>query len=489
VAITFIGIGALATHADTITPAYPAGATAGRLAVLQVVSGHTDDSIPTTPSGWNLAGSFSGGGGTFGAAAGPRRLTWFTRVLIGSDAAPATQIPSGSTGSLIAGRITVLNRSAGTGWRWAVSSGEDTSSGTGFSAVGTDALTWAANDFAILGYAVCVSTASMTAEAIAATGITFGAVTEQADDAVTDGHDARLVAATCSVSSGSGTQAPTISATLAAVATGVASVLRIREASAAITASAQTASPPRNLVSVTGMAVENIVAATVYRVVGSARVAVRAADEVDVTGQDALLRVDGEQPFGVAVSYSAELEDVNGNVWTVTTASTITSTVTGDVISDAIRGLGAVVTIASWPDKKRDRDATQFNVGGRIVVVSRPRSSASATILVRTADAEQGDALDEVLGSATEGVVLIRKQATMAGVDGYLVVLSDSEDRNWYDAVRRWTLDVVETEAWPSILEAAGFTLQDVADNYTTLADLSAENATLLALAMRDFGA
>ncbi|NUP36027.1 MAG: hypothetical protein HOY76_03130 [Streptomyces sp.] len=487
-AISYIGIGALSNHADTITPAYPAGATVGRLAVLQVVSAHTDESIPTTPSGWNLAGTVSGGGGVFGAAAGPRRLTWFTRVLLGSDTAPSTRIPSGSAGSLICGRILVLDRSAGTGWRWAVTFGEDTTSGTGFSAVASTALTWAAGDFAVLGYAVSVSTASATAEAVTATGITFGAVTERADDSVTDGHDARLVAATCSVSSGSGTQAPTVAATLAAAAVGVASVLRIREASASIAATAQTAFPPRNLASVTGMLAENIAAATIYRVVGNNRTAVRAADAVDVAGQTALLRVDAEQPFGVAVSYTAELEDVNGNVWTVSTASTITSTVDGDVISDAIRGLGATVTIASWPDKKRDRDASQFNVGGRIVVVSRPRSSASATVLVRTETDEQGDALHEVLGSATEGVVLIRKQVTMPGVDGYLVVLTDTEDRNWYDQIRRWSLDVVETEEWPSILEAAGFTLQDVADNYTTLADLAADNATLLALALRDFG-
>ncbi|SOD80161.1 hypothetical protein SAMN06272781_6898 [Streptomyces sp. 1222.2] len=487
-AISYIGIGALSNHADTITPAYPAGATAGRLAVLQVVSAHTDESIPTTPSGWNLAGTLSGGGGVFGAAAGPRRLTWFTRVLVGSDAAPSTRIPSGSTGSLVCGRILVLDRSAGTGWRWAVSFGEDTTSGTGFSAAASTALTWAAGDFAVLGYAVSVSTASATAEAVAATGITFGTVTERADDSVTDGHDARMVAATGAVSSGSGTQSPTVTATLAAAAVGVAGVLRIREATAAIAATAQTAFPPRNLAAVTGMLAENIVAATIYRVIGASRVAVRAAEAVDVTGQNALLRVDAEQPFGVAVSYTAELEDVNGNVWTVSTASTITSTVDGDVVSDAIRGLGATVVIASWPDKKRDRDSSQFNVGGRIVVVSRPRSGASATILVRTETDEQGDALHEVLGSATEGVVLIRKQTTLPGVDGYLVVLNDTEDRNWYDAVRRWSLDVVETEEWPSILEAAGFTLQDVGDNYTTLADLAADNATLLALAMKDFG-
>ena len=178
---------------------------------------------------------------------------------------------------------------------------------------------------------------------------------------------------------------------------------------------------------------------------------------------------------------------MNGAVWTVT-SGTITSTVTSDVISDAIRGVGAAVRIASWPEKKRDRDATQFNVGGRIVVVGKKRSAASATVTVRTETTEAGDALQDVLDEATEGIILIRKQTTMAGVDGYLVALSDTEDRNWYNATRRWSLDSVETEAWPDVLEAAGFTLQDIADNYTTLKDISDANATLLILAQRDFG-
>ena len=486
-AISYIAVGALSTHADTVTPAYPAGATVGRLAVLQVVSAHTDDSIPSAPSGWTLIDSLGGTSGVFGVGTGPRRLTFFARVLLGSDATPTTKIPSGTTGSLIAGRIHVLSRSAGTGWRWASSTGEDTSSGTGFSAVTTTALTWAAGDFVILGYGLPLSTSSLSAEAVTATGITFGSVTEQSDDSITDGHDARMASATCSVSSGSGTQAPTVAATLSSATIGVAGVLRLREASAAIAATAQTVSPPRVLASVTGMLAENIVAATIYRVLGTTRTPVRAASDVDVTGQAALLRVDAEQPFGVAVSYAADLEDVNGAVWTVT-SGTITSTVTSDVISDAIRGVGASVTIASWPEKKRDRDATQFNVGGRIVVVGKKRSAASATVTVRTETTEAGDALQDVLDEATEGIILIRKQTTMAGVDGYLVALSDTEDRNWYNATRRWSLDSVETEAWPDVLEAAGFTLQDIADNYTTLKDISDANATLLILAQRDFG-
>ncbi|MEU0659628.1 hypothetical protein [Streptomyces lavendulocolor] len=488
-AISYVGVGALSQHATSITPAYPGGTAAGQLAVMQVASAHPDDSIPTTPSGWLLAGSTVGTSGTFGAGAGPRRLTWFTRVLVSAaDAAPTTQLPAG-TGSAIAGRIHILSRSAGTGWRWAASFGEDTTSGTSFSAACSDALTWAAGDFTLLGYALPVSTASLTAEAVAATGITFGAVTERADDQITTGNAARLAAATCLVTAGSATQAPTVSATLAVASIGAAGALRVREATAAIAATAQTVSPPRHLVSVTGMLSENIVAATIYRVVGTTRTVVRAAEAVDVTSQDALLRIDAEQPFGVAVSYEAELEDVTGAVWTVTTASTLTSVVAGDVISDAIRGLGAIVKIVAWPDKKRTRDATQFNVGGRIAVVSRPRSSAAATILVRTESTAEGDALQDVLTEATEGVVLIRKQVTMPGVDNHIAVLDDVEDPNWYNEVRRWSLDAVETEAWPTILEAQGYTLQDIADNYSRLADISTENATLLALALRDFGA
>ncbi|WP_416976724.1 hypothetical protein [Streptomyces sp. T028] len=486
-AISYIAAGALSQAATSITPAFPAGATSGRLALLQVVSGHPDDSIPSTPSGWTLLESFSGGGGTFGSGTGPRRLTWFVRILTGTEAAPTTSLPTG-TGSVIAGRIHVLSRSAGISWRWAASSGEDTTSGTAFSAAGASALTWAAGDFAVIGYALPVSTASLTAEAITATGITYGTVTEQADDQITSGNAGRLAAATASVTAGSGTQAPTLAATAAAATTGVAGVIRLREASADMEASAQSVFPPRNLISATGLLADDIVTVSLYRQVGSTLTAVRAATSVDVTGQDALLRVDAEQPFGVAHEYLAVLTDVNGLTWQVY-SSTLTSTVTSDVISDAVRGIGAAVTIVSWPDKKRSRDSSVFNVGGRIVAVSRPRSPAQATVTVRTETDAAGDALQTVLDGATEGVILIRKQVTLEGIDNHLAAVSDSEDRTWYNDVRHWQLEAYETEPWPDAMEAAGYTLQDIADNYTSLQDLADDfPGTLLDIAMFDFG-
>lgn len=486
--ISFVAIGGQATHTDTVTPGYPGGTAAGQLAILQVVSGHTNDNVPSTPSGWTLAGSFSGGGGSFGSGTGPRRLTFFTRILVGSDAAPTTAIPSGSSGSTIGARIMLLSRTAGTGWRWAVSFGEDTTSGTAFSVTGATALTWVPGDFALLGYALPVSTADVTVEAIAASGITYGTVTERADGATGTGNNARNCEASGSVSSGTATIAPTVTATLSAASTGVAGVLRVREASSDVNATAQSVFPPRNLVSATGLTGDDIVTATLYRQVGTDLTAVRAASSVDVTGQASLLRVDAEQPFGVSLNYAALLTDLFGNQWTVYSGP-ITSTVSSDVISDAIRGVGAAVKVESPLGWKRDRDSSQFNVNGRIVVVGKPRSARSGTITVRTETDVDGDALNSVLDNATEGVILVRKSSSLTRLDGTYALLDDSEDPNWYDEFRWFQLNVVKADDWPDVMEAAGFTLADIAANFAILSDISAAfPGTLLDIALFDFG-
>ena len=483
--ISLTSTGALSQGTVTITPAYGSGVVAGRLAILTVVSGHPSESIPQTPSGWSQIDTLSGGGGVFGSGTGPRRITWFARVLLGSDAAPTTAIPT-ATGSVIAGRITILQRTAGTGWRWGSSTGADITSGTAFSDTGSNPLSWASGDFALLGYGLPVSTASATAEAIAAVGITFGTITEQADDQITSGNAGRLVLATGLATAGSATVDPTVTATLAVASTGVVGVIRVREASAALAATAQAVFPPRVLCALTGMLAENIVTASIYRVLGTARTPVRAATGITVTGTDALLRVDAEQPFGVATSYGATLVDINGDTWTVT-SSAITSTVANHVISDATQGIGVAVSLEAWPDKARDRGATVFNVGGRMVVVTKNRSGATSTVTLRTVTAGDHDAVEQLLDTATEGVILLRAQTTDYRVDGWFVVTADAERPNWIDDYCWWDLTVVESEAWPDTLEAAGFTLQDIANNYTSLLDISTANTTLLALALRSF--
>jgi hypothetical protein len=484
--ITLTSTGALASNATTITPAYGTGVAAGRLAVLTVTSGSPTESIPSTPSGWTLVDSISGGGGTFGSGTGPRRVTWFVRVLLGSDAAPTTVIPT-ATGTYLAGRIQILQRSAGTGWRWFDSEGSDTSSGTGFAAVCNSAVTWAVGDFVVMGYAVPVSTATFSAEAVTATGVTFGTVTEASDDQITAlGNKGSMAIATCSVTAGPGTQIPTVAATLSAAGTGAAGLVRFREASAAIAITQQATTPPRNVCTVTGMLAEQISSASIYEVVGSTRIPVRAATAVAVSGADTLLRVDAEQPFGVAVTYQADLTDANGNTWTVA-ASPVTSTVSTDIVSDAINGIGAAVQLQDWPSKDRTRETTLFNVGGRMVGVSKRRSGFKSTISLRTEDLASGNALEQVLDGATEGVLQIRSQVSNALTDCYVLVTDDSEAPQWINDYRFWSFSAVEAEGWPLTLEAAGFTLADINNNYTSLQDINNANATLLALALRAF--
>lgn len=485
--ITYQSAGATADSTSSITAALPASAAAGQLAILQVVSGHPNDSVPSTPSGWSLAGSFSDGGGTFGLNTGPRRLTWFVRELTGGDAAPTTQIPSGSSGSVIGGFVFTLARTAGTGWRWASTFGEDTTSGTAFSAPCTTAITWAPGDFAVLGWGLATQTAGPGSPGVTATGITFAAVDTHGNSQITSGNGARVAMRSTSVTAGTGSQAPTVTATLTAASTGVGSVLRIREASSDVTASPQSVFPPRNLVSVTGLKADDITSVSVFRQYNTDLTPVRAASGIDTTGADVLLRVDAEQPFGVSINYAATLTDVNGNSWQVFSGP-ITSTVDGDVISDAVQGTGAKVFIENWDDKKRTRDASIFNVGGRLVVVGKPRSAAQATVTVSTDTDDDGDALQGVLNAATEGVILIRKQVTHPGVDGHLALLDDDERRTWSIPYRLWDLSTAETEPWPDSLEAAGFTLQDIANNYSTLSDLAADFSSLLAIALFDFG-
>ena len=61
--------------------------------------------------------------------------------------------------------------------------------------------------------------------------------------------------------------------------------------------------------------------------------------------------------------------------------------------------------------------------------------------------------------------------------DCYVIAVSDAERPRWFDDVEWWDLTVVESDPWPDALEAAGFTLQDIAN----------ANATLLILALRSF--
>lgn len=257
----------------------------------------------------------------------------------------------------------------------------------------------------------------------------------------------------------------------------------------AITAAEQGSWPVRVLLSVT--AIPEFATVELYRVVGGARTLVRAGFVSEVTG-GTLLRIDAELPFGVPVSYVAV---VDGGDEEVTTSAVTYVLVGGNVaVTDAVSGLAAEVVILAWDEKARDGDATLFRAAGRNVVVGSPLSQPTSTVelFVRTTSAAEN--LSTVLSNATSGVVQLRQPGGYDGVDGFYAVLRAVE-RRWSqdgsDERRRFVVDVAEVDGWAPVLEARGYTLQDVADVYDglTLAHLDADFATLLALAQGVFEA
>jgi hypothetical protein len=261
---------------------------------------------------------------------------------------------------------------------------------------------------------------------------------------------------------------------------------------AAIAVTPQDVYPPRVLVSVTSLVVGDGV--ELYRVVGGQRTLVRAGADASVS-DTSFLRADAELPFGVPVSYLAVINGFDGPI---TSATTYTLPGGKVALSDAISGLSAEVVITAWPDKARTRQSSVFQPGGRNVAVLGDLVPPTGTIDVYVETTSALDNLDALLDSATQGVIQIRQPGGYDGVDSYIAVLSATEHRwsqDGSDQRRTVSLDSVEVDSWAAALEARAFTLQDIDDAYSgadatlTLTDLSNDFATLLDIALADWGA
>jgi hypothetical protein len=223
-------------------------------------------------------------------------------------------------------------------------------------------------------------------------------------------------------------------------------------------------------------------------------VAVRGMVEVDVTGADAFVRTDAEFPFGVEFYYEATFTDDDGNQYTSTTTP-MTVTAAGYIVSDAIRGIGMVIRLHDWPEKRHDRLRSEFVIADRIVVVSGDRQPPHAAVILKTLTNDQRRTLGSILTGATSNTVQFRAPVYDDDIDSFQNVAVDAIRRipgaTISEPMRLWQLDVVETEAWPAVLEAIGFTLQDIADFYEfgTLNDIDTDHTTLLAIAQTDWSA
>lgn len=254
----------------------------------------------------------------------------------------------------------------------------------------------------------------------------------------------------------------------------------------AVTATLQDSYPPRVVVAATGLTVGDFV--ELSRVVGGVRTPVRGGLDESVS-DTSFVRVDAELPFGVPVHYHANVNDVGHD------STTATYTLTGGkvALSDAVSGLAAEVVILAWPDKAYSPQSSTFKVGGRNVVVQGALGQFESTVELFTETTSSRDNLWALLRNCTEGIIQVRQPGGYDGVDSYIAV-TDAKETRWSqdgsDPRRRHTLQIAEVEPWASVLEAHGYTLQDLADAYAgqTLADLAMDYPTLLAVSQGDFG-
>jgi hypothetical protein len=223
---------------------------------------------------------------------------------------------------------------------------------------------------------------------------------------------------------------------------------------------------------------------------------VRSANAVSLTGDPNFLVVDAELPFGVPVRWEVQAYTGAGELTAVQSAPLTVTGVTKAVLSDAITGRSADVVIIEWPERRRQRLASTYVVGGRTVVVAGDRGDPESQITLLVEFDSSRDNLSALLDGATSAVVQVRQPGGYSVQDVYVAVLADVEQRmtnNGTDQRRTWVLDLAEVEAWPDTLQAKGFTLLDLANKYPsppkTLADINAAYPSLFAIAQADLGA
>jgi hypothetical protein len=250
----------------------------------------------------------------------------------------------------------------------------------------------------------------------------------------------------------------------------------------------QTVYPNRVLVAVTGLTVGQIMTVARYPAGSTTSTAVRGLSDVEAT-TDAYIKADAEGPFGVLLTYVLVVDDLDS------VSATTTLSLDRVALTDAISGDGVEVVIMAWPDKRTERAASVYPVGGRNIVVSGQAGGFSAGIdLFVETDTSKNNVLT-LLRNATSGIIQIRsdQSITSDGVDCYVVPTAWTETRYSQDGTderRVITLDAVESTPWGPSLESSTFDLQDIADAYPglTMLDIAADYpGTLLDIALGDY--
>jgi hypothetical protein len=217
----------------TIVCRQPASLAAGDL-ILWLCANKYPTAAPATPTG-GFAPLIQklGGSGAAGADAGEIYGTAFSMVSDGTEDG-ATQTVNITGGNTAIARAVSFARSAGTGWLVAATAGSQASGSNSWSVVGDAALDLVAGDVVLIYVAKNGDNdTNLTAHAITASGITFGAWNSiTAHEGTTGGQDCAQAIGYFNVTAGNATVVPTFTVSLAGSANleaGAVLFIRLRE--------------------------------------------------------------------------------------------------------------------------------------------------------------------------------------------------------------------------------------------------------------------
>ena len=233
--ITYERAGTAATGGPAVNPlnvVHNAVVNANDLAILIKNTRNDNDAADTTPSGWTLIGTVFGGVGAFGTGTGNARATAWYRICDGTEDGATIAITwnVGTANACTGGQVLYFSKTLAN-WEVPVEvNGTDAASDTSWSVL-HGSLAHAAGDVVIAVSAENNSGGAQTAQALSATGVTYGAITQRANVELTNASQGHLRANTSTVSVGA-TAAPTFTATIGVATAGAGLLIRLRESAA-----------------------------------------------------------------------------------------------------------------------------------------------------------------------------------------------------------------------------------------------------------------
>jgi len=208
--------------------------------LIAIVAVKPDTSTITTPGGWTdpTNGEKTGGTGAVGVDTGPLKIKVFYKVATGSESG-TLDVTVGNSPSVAGGFIYQCRATSGV-YSIAVANGSDDSAGSSWSVTAGQTIQMASGDKLLTACAIPTDATSgaWTSESQTLTGCTLSFdLSNTPYNETTLGNDMAVRGAPQSCTAGSGTAAPTHTATVPATATNVAGpelFIRVREVTATV---------------------------------------------------------------------------------------------------------------------------------------------------------------------------------------------------------------------------------------------------------------